>query len=88
MIKFLIALVIDVLLVIGALTFQDPLPPLIVAVLLFPVIWMSLACLDPRIRNGANWDPIQMQNYYHLNSMARDIHQINERGMVNNNFKK
>jgi hypothetical protein len=78
MIKFLVAMVLDALLILGALTFQDPLPAVIIAVLMFPAILLTLVMLDPRIRRGAEWDVVQMQNFYNTSQIARDVRDLNQ----------
>lgn len=73
-IAFLLSIIVTVFLVIWALTFKDPLPPLIVAFLSFPV-WIASFMFLTRSFSGSV-DILQLQNYANVSRIRQNTDRI------------
>lgn len=73
-IKLALSLVIEAVLVLIALTFRDPLPPIIVAALLWPVIYVFLLTRGNLGSSGVDY--LQLRNYSNVEQIRRQTDRI------------
>jgi hypothetical protein len=72
----IVSVLVDLLLILGALTFKDPGPPVLIAFFLWPVILMLMVIASIKDPNERRADMIKMQNFYNIDAIRHKIDRI------------